>query len=86
MTVVFAATFGLLSLGGLCTVVRLIRGPSTLDRILAVDVLLILIVSGIAVEAALRGVRANIALLLVVSLLAFVGTVTAARFTGRWTR
>lgn len=86
MTAVFAATFGLLSLGGLLTLVRLARGPSTLDRILAVEVLLVLVVSGIAVAAAARGAPSDIGLLLVVSLLTFVGTVTAARFTQRRTR
>ncbi|MQA87104.1 MAG: sodium:proton antiporter [Streptosporangiales bacterium] len=83
MTAVFSATLALLSLAGLCSLLRVVRGPSVLDRILALDVLLILLVSGIAVEAAQRGEPANIALLLVVSLLAFVGSVTAARFAGR---
>lgn len=86
MTAVFSATFALLSLAGLCALFRLVRGPSTLDRILALDIVLILVVSGIAVGAAQRGEGTNIALLLVVSLLAFVGTVTAARFAQRGVR
>ncbi|KID28326.1 monovalent cation/H+ antiporter complex subunit F [Prauserella rugosa] len=83
MSVVFAITFGLLGLAGLLTLVRIVRGPRTLDRILAVDVLVVLIVAGTAVGMAmsLRGIY--IALIVVVALLGFVGTISVVRLVER---
>jgi multicomponent Na+:H+ antiporter subunit F len=84
MNVVFAITFGLLSAAGALTMVRLARGPRTLDRILALDVLLVLIVAGVAVGIARSQLGFNIALLVSVALLAFIGSVTAIRLVERW--
>lgn len=83
MTVVFAVTFGLLALAGLLTLVRLVRGPRTLDRILAVDVLVVLIVAGTAVGMAASARGIYIALLIVVALLGFVGTISCVRLVER---
>lgn len=79
MTIVFAITFGLLVLAGVLTFVRLLRGPRTLDRILAIDVLVVLIVAGAAVGMAVSGDGLNIALLIAVALLGFVGSISAVR-------
>lgn len=84
MTVVFAITFGLLSAAGVLTVLRLARGPRTLDRILALDVLLVLIVAGVAVGIAMSLQGFNIALLITVALLAFVSSVATIRLVERW--
>lgn len=81
MTVVFAITLGLLVLAELLVLVRLTKGPSTLDRIVAVDVLVILVVAGAAVGEGISGQGTNIALLVVVALLGFAGSVTAVRLT-----
>lgn len=79
MDVVFAATFGLLVLGGLLTSVRLLRGPTTLDRIVALDMSGILLAAGLVVDAARTGTTVNVALIVVIVLLSFVASVTAAR-------
>lgn len=79
MSVVFTVAFGLLILAGSFVLARLFRGPSTLDRIVAVDVLVILIVAGVAVGEGAAGRGPNIALLVVVALLGFAGSVTAVR-------
>ncbi len=63
--------------------VRLIRGPSLADRIVALDALLVLIVSGIAVDAARTGEGSYLDVLVVAALLGFVGTVNVARFIER---
>ncbi|MFB9907506.1 monovalent cation/H+ antiporter complex subunit F [Allokutzneria oryzae] len=81
MTVVFTITFGLLVLAGALTLVRLLRGPRTLDRILAIDVLVVLIACGVAVEMAASGRAMNIALLLGITLLGFLGSISAVRLT-----
>lgn len=79
MTIVFATTFVLLAVAAGCVTARLARGPRTLDRILAVDVLVVLIVAGVAVEMAMSSRGTNIALLLTVALLGFISSVSAVR-------
>ncbi len=73
---------GLAVAAALC-VYRLVRGPGTPDRIVALDALLIVVVSGIAVGSAADGGGDYLPLLLAVALLGFVGTVTVARFVER---
>ncbi|SEG69120.1 multisubunit sodium/proton antiporter, MrpF subunit [Thermomonospora echinospora] len=79
MNAVYAVTLGLLSVAALLTLVRLLRGPTVLDRILALDVLSVLLVGGVGVRAAMLGSTADVASLVVIALLGFAGTVTAAR-------
>lgn len=83
MTVVYAITLGLLVAAALLTLGRLLRGPSTLDRILALDVLVVLTAAGVAVEMGISASGSNLALLVAVVLLAFVGAVTVARLAER---
>jgi multicomponent Na+:H+ antiporter subunit F len=80
MGVVFAVTFGLIAVAGLLTLARLMRGPSALDRIVALDGIAVLVVSGVAVEAARTGENVNAALMVTIVLLGFVASVTTARF------
>jgi multicomponent Na+:H+ antiporter subunit F len=70
---VAAALFGL----------RLLRGPSLADRVVALDALLVAVASGIGVQAAGSKEGTFLNVLVVVSLLAFVGTVTVAGFIER---
>jgi multicomponent Na+:H+ antiporter subunit F len=83
MTIVTGVCFVGLSVAALLTLVRLVRGPSVPDRIVALDALLFIVVSGIAVGAAATGDGDFLAVLLAVALLGFVGTVTVARFVER---
>lgn len=80
--VVWICLTGLAVAAGLC-LVRLVRGPSVPDRIVALDALLLVVVAGIAVGAAVTGDGDYLAVLVAVSLLGFVGTVTVARFVER---
>jgi multicomponent Na+:H+ antiporter subunit F len=83
MTVVFVVVLALLCAAGALTLVRLLRGPDTLDRIVALDVLVILIVAAVAVYIAIYRDGSNIPLLAAVALLGFVGSATAARLAER---
>lgn len=83
MSVVFAVTFGMLSLAGLLVLVRLLRGRTTLDRIAALDVLITLLVAGICAGMALERDGANTALLATFALLAFLGSISVARLVER---
>lgn len=79
MTVVVTIVLVMLSAAGLLTLVRLLRGPSTLDRIAALDVFVILIVAAAAVYIAYYEDGTTIPMLLAVALLGFVGSAAATR-------
>ena len=83
MNVVFVVVLSVLCLAGAITLVRLLRGPDTLDRIAALDVFVILIVAAAAVYVAIYGDGSNIPLLAAVALLGFVGSATATRLAER---
>lgn len=83
MTTVVTACFVGLAIAALLVVVRLVRGPSVPDRIVALDTLLQVVVAGIAVAAALTRDGSYLALLVAVALLGFVGSITVARFVER---
>ena len=82
MTVVFVLAYGMLGGGALLALVRLARGPSLLDRVVATDILLVIISAGLAVYAALQRDPTVVPVLVVVALLAFVGSVSIARYVG----
>ncbi len=80
MTVVTEVAFAVLALAAVLCTVRLVRGSSLADRVVALDALLVVIVSGIAVHAARTGEGTYLDVLVVIALLGFVGTTTVARF------
>lgn len=69
----------MLALAGLLVLVRLVRGPTTLDRVVATDTLLAILLCGLATLAAVRTDVTLTAVLLVGTLLGFVGSVAVAR-------
>lgn len=83
MTVVFAVVLALLVASGALTLVRLLRGPDTLDRVVALDVFIVLIVVAASVYVAWYEDGSNIPLLAAVALTGFVGSATAARLVER---
>lgn len=83
MTAVFVVVLALLVAAGVLTLVRLLRGPDTLDRIAALDVFVVLLVAAAGVYVAFWGDGSNVPLLVAFALLGFVGTAAAARLTER---
>lgn len=70
----------LLAAGLVMVLTRVVRGPTMLDRVVALDVLLAVIVCGLGVQAAATGDATYVPVLLALSLLGFVGSVSVARF------
>ena len=60
--------------------VRAARGPELVDRIVALDLVLLLLAGGVAVHAARSGSEVFVPVLVVVALVAFAGSVVVARF------
>jgi multicomponent Na+:H+ antiporter subunit F len=79
MTAVATITLALLAAAALVTLAAAFRGPTSSDRMLAVDLLLIVLSAGLAVGSVLVGRTHLLPVLLVVSLVAFVGTVVVGR-------
>jgi multicomponent Na+:H+ antiporter subunit F len=80
MTVVAVVVTVLLAAGTALTMVRVVRGPSILDRIVATDVLLAVVVMAVAVVAAITRDGTALPILAVLSILGFTGSVSVARF------
>jgi multicomponent Na+:H+ antiporter subunit F len=75
-----AVALGLLSVAGACFVLRLVRGPTLADRVVALDGLVVTIVTVIVVDAARRRSGVFLDVAVVVAFVGFVGTSAAARF------
>ena len=80
MTVVLSICAGVLGLAALLLVVRISLGPTMLDRVVGLDVLVAVVICGLAVQAAVHRDTTTLPVLVVLSLLGFVGSVTVARF------
>ncbi|MEU4565595.1 monovalent cation/H+ antiporter complex subunit F [Micromonospora sp. NPDC023956] len=80
MTAVAVTVTVLLAVAGGLTLIRIIRGPSILDRAVATDVLLAVVVAAIATEAAYSRDATALPVLVVLAILGFVSSVSVARF------
>ena len=69
-----------LALAAVLALVRLARGPSLFDRLLAIDVLLAVVCAGLIVDMAAGGHMNNLTLVVVICLVGFIGSVAVARF------
>lgn len=81
----FGTQFALVTLGAavLVAVVRLVKGPTLPDRVVAMDLTGVLVIGFIVVLAASTGVRATLDAAIVIALIAFVATVAYATYIER---
>lgn len=70
----------LLLTGALGALHRIIRGPSLLDRVIATDVLLVVLCSALVLEMGVNRHTNSIILVVLAASVGFVGSVTVARF------
>jgi multicomponent Na+:H+ antiporter subunit F len=77
--------FALVTLGValIVAVIRLVKGPTLPDRIVAMDLLGVLVVGLIVVLAASTRVRATLDAAIVIALIGFVGTIAYATYVER---
>jgi len=83
MEIVAVICHTMLALSALLYVARVAFGPSLADRVIALDCLLITGVVAIGVEATRTRSGTYLDVLLVVALVAFIGTTAVARFIER---
>ena len=77
MGLVAAVMFGI---GAIAATIRIITGPSILDRALATDVLLAIAICGLGAEMAINRHTDTLVVMLVLALFAIVGSIAIARF------
>ena len=65
------------------TVIRIVRGPSILDRAVASDVLLTEVMCVLGAEMAINGHTRNIPVLLIIAAIGVFGSIAVARFVAR---
>jgi multicomponent Na+:H+ antiporter subunit F len=80
--VIVASRFALvvLLISVVLALVRLIKGPDAADRIVALDLISILIVAFLATESVYAGETSFLDVAIAYALIAFLGTVALARF------
>ena len=69
-----------LSIAAALAIVRLAKGPSILERVIATDVLLLIISAALCVEMTVNKHTNNLVFVLLACLVGFVGSVTVSRF------
>lgn len=77
------AALALLAVAAVLCLVRAARGPSPLDRIVALDVFLVVLAAAVAVRGTATEGGVSLVLLVVISVLGFAGSVAAARLVER---
>jgi multicomponent Na+:H+ antiporter subunit F len=80
VTVVLSLCVAMLGVAAILLVVRITRGPTTLDRAVALDALVAVTVGALVIEAAVHRPTTTLPVLVVLSLVGFVGSVSIARF------
>lgn len=83
MQLLLMIALALLALAIACCMFRLLKGPSIPDRIAALDMIGVLILSMVAIIGLLLGTRAYYDLILVIGIVTFVGTTAFARYIER---
>lgn len=83
MNVVIWISAAVLTVAAVLVLVRMTIGPTMLNRIVAMDVLIAIMVAGLALEAVLNENTTTLPILVVLSLVGFVGSVSVARFAAR---
>ncbi|MDQ0095239.1 MULTISPECIES: monovalent cation/H+ antiporter complex subunit F [Micrococcaceae] len=69
-----------LSIAGALAMIRLAKGPSILERVIATDVLLLIVSAALCVDMTINKHTDNLIFVLLACLVGFVGSVTVSRF------
>lgn len=80
VTVILGVGVVLLGVAALLTLVRMSKGPSTLDRVIAADVMIAVVIAALASEAVMHKHATTLPVILVLALLGFAGSLSIARF------
>lgn len=80
LDLLLGAALGILAISALLALVRVIRGPTLPDRVVALDLIAVLVVGFAVVSAAATGAPYFLDIAIVIALIGFVGTIAYARY------
>lgn len=83
MIVVVVVLYTALVVAAGAAIYRLVSGPSMADRVIALDLLLVSLMTGIVVDATHRDDQTLLNLLAVIAIIGFTATVAVSRFMER---
>jgi multicomponent Na+:H+ antiporter subunit F len=83
LEVVSQTTLATLGVALIVSFVRLVKGPTLPDRVVAMDLIGVLVVGLIVVLAGRSGVRATLDAAIVIALVGFLGTIAYATYVER---
>ena len=83
MNALFVIILVVFSIAALLTVVRIVRGPSILDRAVASDVLLTEVMCVLGADMAISGHARSLPVLLIIAAIGVFGSISVARFVAR---
>jgi len=79
----FLAALAMLAIAAGLTFIRLVKGPTLPDRVIAIDLIGVLLVCLLVLMAGVTSQQAFLDVAMVVALISFVGTVAYARYIER---
>jgi multicomponent Na+:H+ antiporter subunit F len=79
----FLVALAMLAVAAILTFIRLAKGPTLPDRVIAIDLIGVLLVCLLVVMAGITAQQAFLDVAMVVALISFVGTVAYARYIER---
>lgn len=80
MSIVLWICGTILSIAAFLTIIRLIKGPSILERVIATDVLLLIVSAALCIEMTVNRHTNNLVFVVLACLVGFIGSVTVSRF------
>ena len=83
LTASLAVASTMLAVAAVVTFIRLLKGPTLPDRVIAIDLIGVLMVCLLVVTAAASGMQALLDVAMVVALISFVGTVAYSSYIER---
>lgn len=82
-TLLIAVIIAVFGVAALAATIRVIRGPSIVDRMIGADTLMTILITVIVADMVVRGHTDTLVLVLVLAGVASIGTLAVARFTSR---
>ncbi len=83
ISIILNCSLFFVALSILVTIFRIVKGPSIPDKVLALDMLGVNIISGVAIFSVLLKTTAFLEVILLIGILSFIGTIALARFIER---
>jgi len=80
MTIIFVFAFSMILLGLILSFIRFIKGPTSADRVVALDTMSIIATSGFALLALMFERYIYIDIALIYAVLGFIGVIVIARY------